>query len=142
MIAVGSDHGGFVLKQQILKYLDDNNIDYQDCGVFSEEKSDYPVIAKKVADLVACKSCQKGLLFCGTGLGMCIAANKTKNIRAVCVTDSFSATYSRLHNNANILCLGGRVVGPGLAIQLVDIFLNTKFEAGRHQTRLDMLEHN
>lgn len=140
MIAIGADHGGFALKQQIIEYLDKNNIEYQDFGVFSEEKSDYPVVAKEVAKFVACQKFQKGLLFCGTGLGMCIAANKVKNVRAVCVSDCFSVKHSRLHNNANILCLGGRVVGPGLAVQLVDIFLNTEFEAGRHQKRLDMLE--
>ncbi len=140
MIAVGSDHGGFTLKQRVLEYFDDNNIEYKDLGAYSQESCDYPVIAKKVANLVASGELKKGLLFCGTGLGMAIVANKVKGVRAVCVTDSFSARYSRLHNDANVLCLGGRVVGAGLAIELVDIFLNTNFEAGRHKSRLGMIE--
>lgn len=140
MIAIGSDHGGFVLKQKVTEYFDVNKIKYQDFGVYSEEKCDYPVIAKKIANLVASGNFQKGLLFCGTGLGMSIAANKVKKIRAVCATDSFSVRYSRLHNDANILCLGGRVVGVGLAIELIDIFLNTDFEYGRHESRIAMIE--
>lgn len=141
MIAIGSDHGGFCLKNQILEYLKDQKVLYKDFGIFSEEKSDYPMIAKKVAESIAISKFEKGLLFCGTGLGMSIAANKIKNIRAITATDAYSVQYSRLHNNANILCLGGRVVGVGVAINLIDIFLNTEFEGGRHQLRLDMIKN-
>ena len=140
MIAIGSDHGGFLLKEEVKHYFDQNDISYQDFGILSKEKTDYPIIAKKVAVEVSSDRFEKGLLFCGTGLGMSIAANKIKNIRAVCATDFYSIKYSRLHNDANILCLGGRVIGLGLAIELINIFLNTNFEGGRHQRRLDMLE--
>ena len=140
MIAIGCDHGGFLLKEEILKYFDSLNIKYKDFGIFSNTKTDYPVIAKEVASHVAKNEFEKGILFCGTGLGMSITANKIKNIRAICATDIYSVKYSRLHNNANILCLGGRVIGSGLAIELINIFLNTDFEGGRHKKRIDMIE--
>ena len=140
MIAIGCDHGGFFLKEEILKYFDSSDIKYKDFGIFSHIKTDYPVIAKEVATHVAKNEFEKGILFCGTGLGMSITANKIKNIRAICATDIYSVKYSRLHNNANILCLGGRVIGSGLAIELINIFLNTDFEGGRHKTRINMIE--
>lgn len=140
MIAIGCDHGGFFLKEEILKYFDSSDIKYKDFGIFSNIKTDYPVIAKEVANHVAKNEFEKGILFCGTGLGMSITANKIKNIRAICATDIYSVKYSRLHNNANILCLGGRVIGSGLAIELINIFLNTDFEGGRHKTRINMIE--
>lgn len=141
MIAIGSDHGGFLLKEEVLKYLNQNNIKYKDFGIFSNTKYDYPIIAQKVAKAISSNQYEKGLLFCGTGIGMSIAANKVNHIRAICATDSYSVKYSRLHNDANILCLGGRVIGTGLAIELINIFLNTNFEGNRHQLRLNMIEN-
>lgn len=143
MIAIGSDHGGFLLKQEVLKYLDENNISYKDFGTFSVESCDYPDVAKSVAISVSSGEFNKGLLFCGTGLGMSIAANKIKNIRAICSVDSYSVRHSRLHNDANILCLGGRVIGIEAALDLINIFLNTEFELEnpRHKKRLDMIKN-
>lgn len=139
MIALGSDHGGFELKQEIKKWLDEQNIEYKDMGSFTAESVNYPEIAESVARAVQSDEFEKGILVCGTGLGMSIAANKFKGIRASCCSDCFSAKLTRQHNDANILCLGGRVVGQGLAIMMVDLFLHTEYEGGRHQKRLDMI---
>lgn len=141
MVAIGADHGGFLLKEEIKRYLAANKIKYKDFGTLNGEQCDYPIIAKEVANVVASNNSEFkfGLLFCGTGLGMALAANKVDGIRAVCLTNSYSAKFSRLHNNANILCLGGRVVGVGLAEELIDIFLKTQFEGGRHEKRLNMI---
>lgn len=139
MIALGCDHGGFEIKETIKAYLDNQNIEYKDFGVYNCDSVDYPSIAKTVCDCVVSGECEKALLFCGTGVGMSIAANKIKGIRAACCSDSFSAKYTRLHNDSNVLCLGGRVVGAGLATELVDLFINTSFEGGRHQTRVDQI---
>lgn len=139
MIALGCDHGGFEIKETIKAYLDNQNIEYKDFGVYNCDSVDYPSIAKTVCDCVVSGKCEKALLFCGTGVGMSIAANKIKGIRAACCSDSFSAKYTRLHNDSNVLCLGGRVVGAGLATELVDLFINTSFEGGRHQTRVDQI---
>ncbi|NCC87327.1 MAG: ribose 5-phosphate isomerase B [Clostridia bacterium] len=139
MIALGCDHGGFELKESIKKHLDNNNVEYKDFGIHTCESVDYPSIAKLVCDAVISGECEKALLFCGTGVGMSIAANKVKGIRAACCSDSFSAKYTRLHNDSNVLCLGGRVVGAGLATELVDLFINTEFEGGRHQIRVDQI---
>ncbi len=139
MIALGCDHGGFELKETIKVYLDNQNIEYKDFGVYNCESVDYPSIAKTVCDCVVSGECEKALLFCGTGVGMSIAANKVKGIRAACCSDSFSAKYTRLHNDSNVLCLGGRVVGAGLATELADLFINTSFEGGRHQARVDQI---
>ena len=137
MIAIGSDHGGYLLKEQIRKHLDTLGLPYTDCGTFSEDSCDYPDYARKVCEAVLSGACEKGLLFCGTGVGVSIAANKFRGIRAACCSDTFSAKYTRLHNDANVLCLGGRVVGPGLAEELVDVFLNTPYSGGeRHDRRL------
>lgn len=142
MIAIGADHGGYSLKEEIIEYLSQNNMTYKDFGIFNNYKCDYPIIAQTVAKAVASFEYNFGILFCGTGLGMSIAANKITNIRAVCATDIYSVKYSRLHNNANILCLGGRVIGAGLAKELINVFLNSDFEGGRHQSRINMLEKN
>ncbi|MFY9197967.1 MAG: ribose 5-phosphate isomerase B [Acutalibacteraceae bacterium] len=139
MIALGCDHGGFELKETIKVYLDNQNIEYKDFGVYNCGSVDYPSIAKTVCDCVVSGECEKALLFCGTGVGMSIAANKVKGIRAACCSDSFSAKYTRLHNDSNVLCLGGRVVGAGLATELADLFINTSFEGGRHQARVDQI---
>lgn len=139
MIALGCDHGGFELKETIKKHFDNNNIKYKDYGIYKCEPVDYPIVAKAVCNSIVCGECEMGLLFCGTGIGMSIAANKFCGIRAACCSDPFSAKYTRLHNNANVLCLGGRVVGDGLAVELVDLFINTEYEGGRHQNRLDLI---
>ncbi|MFT8888007.1 MAG: ribose 5-phosphate isomerase B [Ethanoligenens sp.] len=141
MIALGSDHGGFALKQEIKTYLDKQGIPYRDFGTYSADSCDYPDYAKAACTGVLDGSCEKALLFCGTGVGICIAANKLKGIRAACCSDYYSAKYTRLHNDANVLCLGGRVVGAGLACELVDVFLHTDFEGGeRHERRLQKIE--
>ena len=139
MIAIGCDHGGYELKQEIIKYLNEKGFEYKDFGCDSTASVDYPVYGKAVAQAVADGECEKGILICGTGIGMSIAANKVNGIRAAAVSDHFSAKYTRLHNNANILCLGGRVIGVGTALELADLFVDTEYEGGRHQKRLDMI---
>ena len=136
MIAIGCDHGGFALKQEIIKYLNANNIAYRDFGTDSEKSVNYAPIAAAVGHSVASGECEKGILICGTGIGMSMAANKVKGIRAACCSDHFSAKFTRLHNDANILCMGGRVIGPGVAVELTELFLNTAFEGGRHSARI------
>lgn len=137
MLAIGSDHGGYALKEEIKAHLDGRGIPYKDFGTFSTDSVDYPLIAKTVCDAVVSGEYENAVLVCGTGIGMSMAANKVKGIRAVACSDSFSAKYSRLHNDANVLCLGGRVLGSGLAFELVDLFINTRFEGGRHKRRVD-----
>ena len=140
MIAIGSDHAGYELKQVIMKHLEERNLEYKDYGTYSSDSCDYAVYAEKTARAVVDGECEIGLLFCGTGVGISIAANKVKGIRACCCSDLFSAEMTRLHNNANMLCLGGRVVTPEKAIELVDIFLDTKFSGEeRHQRRIDQI---
>lgn len=141
MIALGNDHGGYALKQEVIKYLEAQGIEYKDYGCCSEASCDYPVYAREVAEAVAAGTCEKGILICGTGIGMSIAANKVPGIRAAVCHDCFSAQATREHNNANILAMGARVIGPGLAVKIVDIFLNTAFsEDERHIRRIQMLE--
>lgn len=140
MIALGSDHAGYELKQVIIKHLEERNIEYKDYGTYSTDSCDYAVFAEKTARAVADGECELGLLFCGTGVGISMAANKVRGIRACCCSDLFSAEMTRLHNNANILCLGGRVVTPEKAKELVDIFLDTPFSGEeRHQRRIDQI---
>lgn len=139
MIALGSDHAGFPLKEAIKKHLEDRGVEYLDCGAYSTESVDYPYQAKKACDKVISGECEKAILCCGTGIGISMAANKVKGIRAACCTDYFSAKYTRLHNDANALCLGARVIGEGAAMELVDVFIDTAFEGGRHQRRVDQL---
>lgn len=138
-IAIGCDHGGIVLKPSILEYLSANNVEYVDLGCHTTESVNYPEYALAVAKKVASGECDKGILLCGTGIGMSIAANKVKGIRAAVLNDAFCAEKCAEHNNANVLCLGGRVVSPETAVKLVDIWLNTPFAGGRHQQRLDMI---
>lgn len=141
MIALGCDHGGYELKKEIIKYLEENNISYKDFGCDSTEAVDYPVYAKKVANAIVDGECDKGILICGTGIGISIAANKVKGIRAALCHDVFSAEATRLHNNSNILAMGGRVVGAGLAIKIVDTFLHTEFSNDeRHIRRINQIE--
>lgn len=139
MIAIGSDHGGFALKEEIKKHLTERGIEFQDFGTFSEESCDYPVYAEKVCAAVVGGEAEKGILCCGTGIGMSMAANKIKGIRCACCGDCFSAEMTRRHNDANVIALGGRVVGAGLALKLVDLFLDTPFEGGRHSRRVGMV---
>lgn len=140
MIAVGCDHGGYELKEQILRHLAERGTEFKDFGPFTNESVDYPIYAEKVARAVQSGECELGLLFCGTGLGMSYAANKVRGIRAACCSDVFSAEMSRVHNNANVLCLGGRVVDTETAVKLVDIFLDTPFSFDeRHQRRINLI---
>ena len=127
MIALGCDHGGYELKQEIIKYLEENNLPFKDFGCYDNSSVDYPIYARKVTDAITHGECDKGILICGTGIGISIAANKVPGIRAALCTDCFCAEATRLHNDANILCMGGRVVGPGLAVKITDTFLNTPF---------------
>ncbi len=135
MIALGSDHAGFELKQAIKKHLDERNIEYKDYGTFSEESVDYAVYAEKTARGVVDGECTLGILCCGTGVGISIAANKVRGIRACCCSDKFSAEMTRLHNDANMLCLGGRVLEVEKALELVDVFLDTEFSNDERHIR-------
>ena len=139
-IAIGSDHGGFKYKKIITDYLTSKNIEVIDVGTYSEESCDYPLMAKEVAKKVTSSEVQRGILICGTGIGMSIAANKVRGIRAALCGDTFSAKATRAHNDSNILCLGQRVIGEGLALDIVDIWLKTEFEGGRHKKRVDIIE--
>ena len=141
MVALGCDHGGFELKQEIIAYLKENGIAYKDYGCDGPESTDYPIYAKRVAHAILDGECDRGILICGTGIGISIAANKFKGIRAALCTDCFCAEATRLHNDANVLALGGRVVGAGLAVKIVDTFLNTPFsEDERHKRRIAQIE--
>lgn len=135
-IAIGSDHGGFNLKGAIKEHLDELKVEYTDFGCADASSVDYPDYALKVAQAVLSNEYDRGILICGTGIGISIAANKVPGIRAAVCTDTFSARMCRLHNNANILALGERVVGPGLALDIVDEFLNNEFQGGRHGIRV------
>ncbi len=138
-IAIGCDHGGIVLKPAILKYLEDKGIEYVDYGTYTTDSVDYPDYAVPVAEAVQSGAADKGILMCGTGIGITIAANKFDGIRAAVVSDEFCAAATAEHNNANILGLGGRVVTPEKAVNLVDIWLNPPYAGGRHQNRLDKI---
>ena len=138
-IALGCDHGGYAMKEDIKKQLEGLGHEVKDCGTYSTESCDYPIFGEAAARAVASGECEYGIVVCTTGIGISIAANKVKGIRACCCSEPFSAEYTRRHNNANTLCLGGRVVGPGLACQIVDAFLDHEFEGGRHQKRIDKM---
>lgn len=138
-IAIACDHAALDLKNEIIKHLRDNGVDCTDHGTYTSDSCNYPDYAEKVCNAIKAKEADLGILVCGTGIGMSMAANKCKGIRAACCTDTFSARFTRLHNDANVLCMGARVVGAGLAIDIADIFINTEFEGGRHQTRVDMV---
>ena len=141
MIALGCDHGGYELMQEVKKHLEERGLEYKDFGCNSPESADYPVYGKKVAQAIVDGECEKGILICGTGIGISITANKFKGIRAALCTDCFTAEATRLHNDANILAMGGRVVGPGLALKIVDTFLDTPFSGDeRHIRRINMIE--
>lgn len=139
MIALGSDHAGFALKEKIKQYFDEKKIEYKDFGCYTPESFDYAVAASRACKAVVRGECEKAILCCGTGIGISMAANKIKGIRAAACSNYFGAKLTRAHNDANVLCLGERVTGYGLALELVDVFLNTEFEGGRHQRRIDMI---
>lgn len=140
-IAIGSDHGGYEYKEQIVSYLKEKGYECVDVGTYSTDSCDYPVIARAVTTKITTGEADIGILICGTGIGMSIVANKVKGIRAALCGDTFSARASRAHNNSNVLCLGERVIGINLAMDIVDIWLESKFEGGRHQRRVDMMEN-
>lgn len=141
MIAIGSDHGGFELKKEVMVHLDARGLEYKDFGTYSDASCDYPVYGKAVAKAVASGECERGIIICGTGIGISIAANKVHGIRAALCGDCFSAEATRQHNDANVLALGARVVGPGLALKIVDTFLDTPFSnSERHIRRIEMIE--
>lgn len=140
MIAIGCDHGGYQLKEEIKKYLEEKQISYKDLGCMNEERVDYPNIAKEVAKEVQSGNCEKGILICRSGIGMSIVANKFKGIRCVLCHDEFTAKYSRLHNDGNVLALGADVVSVNEAICILRMWLATEFEGGRHQERINLIK--
>lgn len=139
MIALGCDHGGYNLIIAIKKYLDEKGIEYKDFGTYGTESVDYPIYGYKVATAVASGECESGILCCGTGIGISMSANKVKGIRAAVVTNEFCAEMTRRHNNANILCMGGRISSEEEAVKYTEIFLNTPYEGGRHENRVSMI---
>ena len=139
MIAIGSDHGGFELKNKIVKWLEDNGYDVKDFGIYENKSVDYPDIAEVVCKSIISGECDRGILVCGTGIGISIAANKIKGIRAAVCGDIYSAAMTKRHNNANVITLGGRVVGEDVAIEIVKAWLTNEFEGGRHQNRIDKI---
>ena len=138
-IAIASDHAALDLKSEIKKHLEEQGFEVTDYGTYTPDSCNYPDYAEKVCDAINEGKQDLGILVCGTGIGMSMAANKCKGIRAACCSDTFSARFTRLHNDANVLCMGARVIGAGLACDIADIFINTDFEGGRHQTRVDMV---
>ena len=139
MIALASDHAGLPLKREIMALLEDMHLDYRDYGTCSADSCDYAVYAQRAARAVAGGECERGILCCGTGVGISMAANKVKGIRCACVSDCYSAKMTRLHNDANMLAMGARVVGADLGRMIAEIFLTTGFEGGRHQRRVDQI---
>lgn len=143
MIALGCDHGGYELMQEVIAYLDKNGFEYKNLGCNNTEATDYPIYAKKVARAIQSGECDKGIIICGTGIGISITANRFKGIRAALCGDCFSAEATRQHNDANVLAMGGRVTGPGLAVKIVDTFLHTEFSNGeRHINRVRQMDED
>ena len=138
-IAIGCDHGGYLLKQDILIWLEEHDYEFEDFGCYNTESVDYPVYAEKVARAVASGACDKGIVICTTGIGVSMAANKVKGIRCALCGDSYSAEMTRRHNDANVLAMGAGIVGPNLAERIVEVFLNTAFEGGRHARRVGLI---
>ena len=139
MIAIGSDHGGFELKCAVIEYLNKKNIEFSDVGCFDKNSVDYPDIAEAVCKKINSGECEFGILICGTGIGISIAANKIKGIRAALCHSEYDAKMTRAHNNANVLCMGGRTTGVEIALAMVENFLNSKFEGGRHEKRVQKI---
>lgn len=141
MIAIGSDHAGYLLKADIIKFLENKGHEVKDFGTNCPDSVDYPDFGQAVAEAVSNKECEKGIVICGTGIGISIAANKVPGIRAALCTDSYMAKMSRMHNNANILAIGERVIGPGLAFDIIETWLDTEFLGGRHQNRVSKISN-
>lgn len=139
-LVIASDHAGFELKESVKNYLKEKGHSVIDCGTDSTNSCDYPVFAKALCREINDGNAELGILICGTGIGMSMAANKVKGIRAAVCSDCFSAKFTRAHNDTNVLCLGARVLGEGLALELIEIFLNTPFEGGKHLRRINMFE--
>lgn len=139
MVAIGSDHGGINLKKTIKDYLEGRGFEVKDFGTYDQSSCDYPDIAKVVCDGVISGECEKGILVCGTGIGMSIAANKVNGIRAAHVTDTYSSRMAKEHNNANIICLGERITGCDLAVEIVKAYIDAEFGGDRHQKRVDKI---
>ena len=140
MIAIGADHGGYKLKEEVKKYLEEKGIEYKDFGTYSEERVDYPDIAKEVSKAVQSKKCEKGILICRSGYGMSMVANKFKGVRSAPCFEETAAKFSRMHNDANVLALGADYVTTSQAIQIVRVWIATEFEGGRHCGRLEIIE--
>ena len=140
MIAIACDHGGLDIKNAIIKSLEEKDIEYKDFGTYTSDSVDYPEYAYKAAKAVAEGECEKGIICCGTGIGVCIVANKVKGIRAATVTNEFCAEMTRRHNDSNVICMGGRVIDEATAVKLTDIFLSTPFDGDRHTKRGDMIK--
>ena len=139
MVAIGCDHGGLDIKNAIIKYLDNAGVEYKDFGTYTADSVDYPEYAYKVAKAVSTGECEKGIICCGTGIGVAIVANKVKGVRAATVTNEFCAEMTRRHNDSNIVTMGGRVIDEATAVRLAEIFLNTPFDGDRHTKRVDMI---
>ena len=139
-ISLGCDHGGYLLKQDILIWLEEHDIDFEDVGCFSTESVDYPIYGEKVARLVASGECEKGIVICTTGIGISIAANKVRGIRCALCSEPLSAEMTRRHNNANMLAMGAGMIGKNMAERIVEVFLSTEFEGGRHERRVGLLD--
>ena len=140
-IAIGCDHGGYLLKQDILIWLEENDYEFEDFGCYSTESVDYPIYAEKVARAVASGECEKGIVICTTGIGVSMAANKVKGIRCALCGDSYSAEMTRRHNDANVLAMGAGIIGPNMAKKITEVFLTTAFEGGRHARRVGLLDN-
>ena len=140
MIAIASDHAGLNLKEKIKQHLEDLKFEVKDFGTYDTGSCDYPVFAKKACEAVLSDECDKAILICGTGIGMSMAANKIRGIRAAVCTETYMAKYTRLHNDANVLCMGARVIGDGVALEITDTFITTGFEGGKHKRRIAMFE--
>ena len=140
MIAIGSDHGGYKLKEEIKRYLEEKQIEYKDCGTYSEERTEYPDIAKEVAIQVQKGVCEQGIVICRSGIGMCIVANKFKGIRCAKCENELEAKFSRMHNNSNMLALGADYIETNEAIRIVRTWVATQFEGGRHQERINIID--
>ncbi len=138
-IVMASDHAGFDLKSTLVEQLKNDGYDVEDAGTYSKDSCDYPVFAEKACRYMLDGKAELCILVCGTGIGMSMAANKVKGIRAACCSDTYSAKYTRLHNDANVLCMGARVVGEGLAYEIAKVFLETEFEGGKHLRRINMI---
>ena len=139
-IAIGCDHGGYLLKQDILIWLEEHDIDFEDVGCYNTDSVDYPVYGEKVARLVASGECDKGIVICTTGIGISIAANKVRGIRCALCSEPLSAEMTRRHNNANMLAMGAGMIGKNMAERIVEVFLSTEFEGGRHERRVGLLD--